>query len=318
MISVLLPLLLLPPGGEPPAKKPAAGDLAIDRLAREVRAWPRDNACFSCHNNGDGARALYAAHRLGFRLPADALTRTTDWLQKPEVWHKNGGEGPFNDLVLARVQFAAALAEAKRAGLAKNAEAFRRAGDLLVADQSKQGHWAIDDGGNAGAPATYGPFLATVMARQGLAELDADRFGKPIARADEWLLNAKINTILEAAAFLYIAPDLRGEKRQEQKDRALALIRKGQAKLGGWGPFVIAPPEAFDTALVLLALARHRDEAGVPEMIARGRAYLLTLQKADGFWEETTRPAGSESYAERMSTTAWATLAILETAERRP
>ena len=34
---------------------------AIGFLAAEVPKWKRDNGCYSCHNNGDAARALCAA-----------------------------------------------------------------------------------------------------------------------------------------------------------------------------------------------------------------------------------------------------------------
>ena len=50
-------------------------------------------------------------------------------------------------------------------------------------------------------------------------------------------------------------------------------------------------------------------------MIARGRAFLIARQQADGSWPETTRPSGAESYAQRISTTGWATLALLATRE---
>ncbi len=46
-------------------------------------------------------------------------------------------------------------------------------------------------------------------------------------------------------------------------------------------------------------------------MIKRGRAYLESIQPDDGSWVETTRPSGNESYAQRLSTTGWATLALL-------
>lgn len=36
---------------------------ALDYLSREVPAWKKKNGCFSCHNNGDAARALMAAGR---------------------------------------------------------------------------------------------------------------------------------------------------------------------------------------------------------------------------------------------------------------
>ena len=35
------------------------------------------------------------------------------------------------------------------------------------------------------------------------------------------------------------------------------------------------------------------------------------MQEADGSWPETTRPPGADSYAQRISTTGWALLALL-------
>jgi hypothetical protein len=51
-------------------------------------------------------------------------------------------------------------------------------------------------------------------------------------------------------------------------------------------------------------------------MIQRGRAFLLAQQNTDGSWPATTRPSGGDSYAQMMSTTGWATLAVLETREK--
>jgi hypothetical protein len=51
----------------------------------------------------------------------------------------------------------------------------------------------------------------------------------------------------------------------------------------------------------------------VKDMITRGRAFLLAEQQDDGSWVETTRPPGNVSYAQRISTTGWATLALLAT-----
>ncbi len=62
----------------------SAEQRAIDYLAREVPRWSKENHCFSCHNNGDAARALYVARRLGYRVPGEALADTTAWLLRPQ------------------------------------------------------------------------------------------------------------------------------------------------------------------------------------------------------------------------------------------
>jgi hypothetical protein len=114
--------------------------------------------------------------------------------------------------------------------------------------------------------------------------------------------------------------DFPGETRLSE---SLALVRAGRRD-GGWGPYANSPPEAFDTALVLLGLARvkaalgagpdRKDlEAEIAEWIRGGREHLRATQEPDGGWPATTRPPGADSYAQRISTTAWAALALLAT-----
>jgi hypothetical protein len=67
----------------------------------------------------------------------------------------------------------------------------------------------------------------------------------------------------------------------------------------------------FDTAVVVLALVAQEPTAEVKAWRKRGRAFLLAAQEKDGSWAETTRPSGGDSYAQRLSTTGWATLALL-------
>ena len=49
--------------GPPERRRPEARAVAF--LSREVPRWSRENHCYSCHNNGDAARALYQASRTG-------------------------------------------------------------------------------------------------------------------------------------------------------------------------------------------------------------------------------------------------------------
>jgi hypothetical protein len=95
------------------------------------------------------------------------------------------------------------------------------------------------------------------------------------------------------------------------RNEALDLIRRAQTSDGGWGPRANSPAEVFDTALVLLAI---RDHAA---LVRGGRGFLIRTQLPSGGWPETTRPAGGQSYAQHISTSAWATLALLATRPER-
>ena len=294
---------------------------ALRFLAREVPAWARENRCFSCHNNGDAARALYEAVRRGEAVPPDALAGTTDWLARPDGWDENGGDGPFSDKVLARVQFASALASAVDAGAVKGRDPLIRAADRVARDQAADGSWPIEgDPAALGSPAGYGRPLATLAARDLLRRADPERFRKPIERADRWLDARPLDGTLGASVAL-LALDGRAETGLDagargRRARALDRLRKGQGGDGGWGPYADTPFEPFDTALALIALSRLAPAPETRALIARGRDALAAAQQADGSWPETTRPRGARSYAQLVSTAGWAALALLATRGR--
>jgi hypothetical protein len=272
---------------------PTPESRAVAFLSREVPAWPVANKCFSCHNSGDGVRALLAARRAGHSLEPNVLESSLRFLSRPEDWKYSGPEGPFSDRKLAAIQFAHALSSS-----AGGAEPLRRAADLVRGFQETDGSWAVDTGGLPGSPVTYGRTLATTVARRILARAGLD---EPAARAGTWLRDRKPETPLDAAALLLDNPS---------RSDAFDLLRRSQGPHGGWGPYVVSPPESFDTAVAILALS-NVPRADV--MILRGRQYLASQQLPDGSWPETVRPPGAESYAQRISTTAWALLALLQT-----
>lgn len=282
---------------------------AIAFLSSEVPRWFAENKCYSCHNNGDAARALYTARRLGYAVPDRAIDDTSGWLAKPGDWDHNKGDERFSDKVLARIQFAAGLADGIDSGDIKAKKALIDAAERLVNDQHKDGSWRIEAEGNIGSPATYGATLATYMARRTLERADRERFAAAIAKADQWLLKLEIHTVLDAASVLLALDGREGDAAAAQRRRCLKVIREGQSKDGGWGPYVNSPSEAFDTALVMLALLKQDEKP----MLKHGRDYLITTQQPDGSWQETTRPVGRTSYAQRISTTGWATLSLLAT-----
>jgi len=294
-------------------------DRAIDRavayLSREVPRWARENKCYSCHNNGDGARALILAARSGKLPDKTVLEDTLAFLRQPATWDANGPEGPFKDKHLARLQFAAATAEAVDEKLIKDPRPLRDAAALVASWQNEDGSWSVDANAALGSPVTYGTPLATVLACGVLARAKMPvKYGEAHMRGRSWLESAPVPNVLTAAATLWGLEGFFSSGVDRQVERCLRMIREGESETGGWGPFVQSPPEVFDTALVLLALRTVRGEEAIKQkQIERGLHYLVTRQSEDGSWPATTRPPGGDSYAQQISTTAWATIALLET-----
>jgi len=312
-------LLLAPLAAFVPDASPAAEplDAALHFLTRETQAWRSQNGCFSCHNNGDAARVVSIARSAGRPVDRAALKETMDWLAQPNRWAAELADTEFKDAELAELQFAAALAEASAAELVSRREALAEAAELLAKRQRTDGRWSVDRSGLGGGPVTYGDALATATARKVLAAADANKHSESLARADRWLRAARPRSPADQAAIVLGLVDAKDEEAAAQRKRFLAAAREAQSSSGGWGPFAGRPTEPFDTALVLMGLAKLGGEPGVTELIARGRAALVAMQEPAGNWPETTRPAGGESYAHRVSTTAWATQALLATGDRK-
>ena len=202
-------------------------------------------------------------------------------------------------------------------------DAVDSAAAIVAADQQDDGSWRLDSSDSIGSPATYGTALATVFARRTLVASGLSALGERIARADRWLSRLEVHNVPDATAIMFAFADPPSGPVPDNWRAAVELLQKGQGRDGGWGPYVTSPAEPFDTALATLALhaLTRRPSRAEPsytratlaDAIAKGRAYLVRQQLADGSWNETTRPAGQTSYAQRISTTGWALLALIET-----
>jgi hypothetical protein len=308
--GLALVLLAGPSAAEPPATPEGR---AVAQLARWVPAWPAEEKCFSCHHSGVAAGALYAAVRMGHKVPDKALEETTRWLSQPDKWDPKREGGAPTDQALVRIQFGAALVEALDAGVLKDRRPLLDAAKLVAADQLNDGSWHVNAEGSLGSPTTLGSAVATHLARRVLARADAKAHTGAIGKADRWLRQAEAKSVPDAAAVLLALEGADDKGAAAQRKRCLELLRQAQDRRGGWGPYATSAPEPFDTALALLALARYPKEEGAKEMIGRGREYLIGSQEKEGHWPETTRPAGAVSYAQRTATTGWALQALLAT-----
>ena len=281
-----------------------AASRAVAFLAREVPAWYRDNQCYSCHNNGDGARALFVAAARGYDVN-DSIADTLAWLREPSAWDKNKGDPSASDQRLADLQFALALATASRANLISNRTLLASAVRRLLPHQSSDGAWHIEAQNEVGSPVTYGTTLATYLAWKILGEANDPANSTALTAAETWLSHLQPKNIPAAAALLLFATD---NRHHEKQLLAQSYLLQYQLPNGGWGPYPDAPAEIFDTSLALLALT----SAGAADStLNRAQAYLESQQNPDGSWPATTRPTGGESYAQQISTAAWATLALL-------
>ena len=289
---------------------PAAAAIGrgVSYLAVEVPKWKAEHPCYSCHNNGDAARALMVAGSKGFDIGA-SLDDTLTFLRQPAHWNQNKAADGFDDKQLARVQFASALAVAHRVGRAVRTD-LEQAATLLIADQKPDGSWTLDQSQSIASPATYGTIIATWSAHTTLIAAGVTRAHPAIVNADKWIRRLTPQNVIDCAATMLALDRASDAAAMQLRRGCLALLRKGQAPDGGWGPYVTTGPQVFDTAMAVLALSVVDDD-DVKESIARGKAYLVSRQRPDGSWPETTRPADQESYAQRISTTGWALLALL-------
>ncbi|MEP7362375.1 MAG: prenyltransferase/squalene oxidase repeat-containing protein [Acidobacteriota bacterium] len=259
---------------------------AVAHLSREVPAWFAENRCYSCHNNGDAARALLLARAHGYGVADGALAGTLEWLRHPERWDSNRGDVRFSDKDLARLQFSVALVAA---GGKVPVEA-------LVRMQASDGAWHVAGEEGVSSPVTWGTALATALVRGVIVEAN------PAAakRAEEYLRGLALGSTVDAAAVLLAIP---GDK--AAREYLLGAVTSD----GAWGAKPHVPAEAFDTAMAMLAL--QGVEEPPHEVLRRGRAWLVAHQLEGGGWPETTRPSGGTSYAQHVSTTAWALMALL-------
>ena len=303
---------------EDPSAVPIAK--GVDYLKKEGPKWKAEHPCYSCHNNGDATRALLVAAAKGYDI-GTSLDDTLTFLKQPSQWNQNkAAPGGFDDKVLARIQFASALAVAERYGKAASTD-LDAAAKLLVADQQADGSWQLDSSQSLGSPATYGTILATASARASLIASGIQPDTLTIVQIDKWVRGLTPENVIDAAGTV-LALELSSDVMAENLRRnCLSILRQGQSPEGGWGPYVTAAPQVFDTALAVLALSSLAPEPRLArsayrpeelkEAIADGKKYIVSQQRPDGSWPETTRPANQESYAQRISTTGWAMLALL-------
>lgn len=285
---------------------------ATQYLEKEALSWQPDNACFSCHNNGDATRVLLEISETTRQFKDSRWNESLEWLDTPEKWKKASPTEVALSPALAIIQFGNAMLAAQQIGLLPvNDSRFRSAAILTIESQHADGYWEIEPPGHLGSPGTYGNPLGTAMALRILKNSKVSKAGTAIQKSMEWITKMSLKSTIDLAAGIQIL------KNSDTSER-LALVAQWRATLiqqqndnGSWGPYASRFGEAFDTAVALLTLTpflpSHPDYRRPLEL---GRSFLANTQEPSGGWTETTRPAGGTSYAQHISTSAWALSAL--------
>ena len=189
-------------------------------------------------------------------MAQEALASTKDWLATPERWELEAGEPGTSDKKLARLQFGTSLLAATDAGVMNDRPLLRQTAAALAADQDPDGAWRIAQQTSLGSPVAYGPSVATWLAQRVLLAADPGRFAAQTTKAEAYFVASPAHNVMDAAAAALALAHAESKAARERRQEALGWLAAAQTADGGWGPYKGSAPEAFDTALALLALAQ--------------------------------------------------------------
>ena len=169
-----------------------------------------------------------------------------------------------------------------------------------------------------GSPTTYGPFLATYLARESLKSADPVQFREPIDRSGRWLAVHETKSLMDVSVALLVSAADCSPSCLRVPSTLLRQTAQGTVRRRGLGAVCRIASGELRHGAGLDRTGQAGSPAETRDLITRGRGFLIAHQQPDGSWIETTRPPGAESYAQRVSTSAWAALALIATRDGSP
>jgi hypothetical protein len=320
-------------GASPAEPAPAKVQESVKRglvfLEKEGLAWKEGRNCASCHHVPQMLWAMNEAKNHGYAVNDKALAEVTAWVlsadDKAKVMPKpaKAGEKFPADTLPQGAQLNALGVEAARTVDGPTREGLKRLLATLPPQQAAAGWWGLPSGGRP-------PIVESNEVLTGLTLL---ALTAPAAGPED----AQTKTSREKAVkWLTATPP--GDGHQAAVVRLLLRQRQGQAKDlpalvkdltrrqnadGGWSQAKDMGSDAYATGQTLYALAL----AGVPAAdpaVAKGQAFLVKSQQADGGWPMTSRPSkpgdtGSKNLKPiRFAGSAWGTMGLAVSAPMTP
>lgn len=291
---------------------------AIPPLEAGMRGSAEKRECFTCHNQAVPVFALLNAKKHGFDVNEENLQRqiqhTLAHLQRGRESYQMGkGQG-------GQIMTAGYALWTLEDGQHPADELTAAVTHYLLQHQQDQDHW-VHRGSRP--PSSGSDFTATYVTVRALSHFATQEQQaaweirrqnvsawiqkQPPVDAEDHVFRLRLLKYLEV-------PD-------EFRSSAIADLKKLQREDGGWAQTTDRESDAYATATTVSALMEDGDLPPDDTAVARGLAWLLQHQQADGTWHVVTRAVPIQTYFESgfphgrdqfisMAATAWATLAI--------
>jgi hypothetical protein len=239
-------------------RTPSPEDRALAYLAAEVPRWSAENKCYSCHNNGDAARALFAGLRAGRKVPAKA-TEDTAALASPAKWDDNGGDPASATKTSLACSSLTRSSGRLDAGLLKEKESWQKAAELVAEHQGKDGSWQIDADGPGTPPPTAPHWRRSPSphpAPRGRRQVPRRHYPRrPLASG------VAQKSVGESAVLLQVLAGSQDDVAVKRRRSVWICSRRDRARTAAGAMRAIAIG-VFDTALVVLSLKEAGGEDG--------------------------------------------------------
>ena len=299
----------------------AATERSMALLESSSQKFFETSGCVSCHHQNIADFAAAEMRTKGLRFDPKAAVERVKML----------ASGPPPPLLYERMDigvpeiFASSLAALAAMGYPAN-----RATDALVADiaasQMADGSWYLAGGIQSRPPAEDGFITRTALCVRSLKVFGppgrAAEMSARITNARQWLLAATPVTSEERNMRL-LGLYWSGADAAALKPLAAAIAAAQQSD-GGWRQIDALRSDAYATGQSLYALAKAGMAASDP-VYAKGVAFLLATQAANGSWRVTSRSPKFQAYFNSgfpyagdqwisAWATGWATMALAQAA----
>jgi hypothetical protein len=316
---VLAALAIGAPAAEPDARKTI--DRGLKFIAEDAVAWKTERKCSSCHHIPMAIWTLNEAKKSGYAVDDKAAAELTAWaVAKDDPAKVNPKQSQRKEITVNQTPLMLALGF--EAGNLKDPATRDGLGAMLklvLDDQDKDGAWRLM---YVWEPHGSTPDVMTTLALLALSASNAPDLGAEgkaaLEKGVKWLATATLADTPQADGLRLLLAKRRGRPIAEWEPFAKRLIARQNGD-GGWGQTKGMKSDAHATGQALYALAEAELPPDSP-VVAKGRAFLVSSQKADGSWEMASRPGGPGGKSAKnlapitLVGSAWATLGLIRSA----